>query len=227
MKASDAIDPRVAGATAVLGGVIMLAGAATWASTGADLDQALTQGSIAQYLESAKANASALCVNLTLWIVGVILMGAGGCQLALLGRTRIAAAAVACFGYTVGVGAAIVFFPLWLGIVLGLAPAHAAGSDVLAVAVALGQAATIADWIATVLILAVGSVCVAKAGADIWVPRWLLVWSRLVGIAGLSSLLGVVLGDRSTYAMLVVPLGVGWLIAAGITAARWKPAAEK
>lgn len=195
----------------------MLSGAATWASSGADLDLALTSGSIREYLSQARAASGALHLNLGLWIVGVVLMCAGGCQLALLGRARAQLSTLACFVYGVGAAVGIVAFSLWLGIVKGLAPAEA-GAEVDAMAVALGQAATIADWIATVLILSVGSILVARAGKGIWVPGWLGAWAMLVGLAGVLALIGLFVGQRSTYAMLVVPAGVGWLIAAGVTA---------
>ena len=219
---SASFNTRFAGLTTITGAITMLAGAATWVTSGTDLDATLTGGSMSDYLISANAASATLHLNITLWTLGAVLMCAGGCQLALMGRARPQPAGLACFAYAVGAGSAIVFFPLWLGIIKGLAPAHAGGTDLSAVAIALGEAATIADWVDTVMILAVGSICVAQAGKESWVPRWLVIWSYVVGVAGLLALIGLFTGDRSTYAMLIVPVGVGWLIAAGVVAMRQK-----
>ncbi|HQW04492.1 MAG: hypothetical protein IPH05_05565 [Flavobacteriales bacterium] len=216
------VNPRTAGATAIIGAITMLAGAGTWMSTGTDLDAALMGGTVADYLIASHAKAGALALNIGLWTMGAVLMCAGGVQLALLGRSRPQPAALAAFAYAVGAASAIVFFPLWYGIIVGLSPAQAAGADVSAFATALGHSATTADWLATVMILAVGGMSVANAGRDTWVPRWLHTWSYFLGVAGVLSLMGIVLGDRSTYGMLIVPIGIGWLIAAGIVAMRYK-----
>ncbi|MBK8498349.1 MAG: hypothetical protein IPL52_05915 [Flavobacteriales bacterium] len=218
----SSINPRVAGAFAIIGSITMISGAATWASTGTDLDAALMAGTVPDYLIAAHAKTGALAVNIALWTIGAVLMCAGGVQFAVLGRSRPQPAALAAFAYAVGAASAIVFFPLWYGLIVGLSPAQAAGADVSAFAIALGHCATTADWLATVMILAVGGMAVAHAGRDTWVPRWLRIWSYFIGGAGVLTLLGLMLGDRSTYAMLIVPIGIGWLIAAGIVAMRYK-----
>lgn len=217
------INPRVAGVSAIVGAIIMLAGAATWVSTGTDLDAALMACTVPEYLIATHAKSGPLAVNIALWTLGAVIMCAGGVQLAVLGRSHPQPAAIAAFAYAVGAASAIVFFPLWYGIIVGLSPAQAAGAEVSAFAIALGHGATTADWLATVMILAVGGLAVAHAGRDTWVPRWLRIWSYFIGVAGALTLLGLVLGDRSTYAMLIVPIGIGWLIAAGIVAMRMKP----
>lgn len=216
------VNPRAAGACAIIGAIIMLSGAGTWMSTGTDLDAALMGGTVADYLIATHAKSGTLAVNIALWTIGAVVMCAGGVQLALLGRSRPQPAALAAFAYAVGAASAIVFFPLWYGIIVGLSPAQAAGADVSAFATALGHGATTADWLATIMILAVGGMSVAHAGRDTWVPGWLRTWSYFLGVAGVLSLLGIVLGDRSTYGMLIVPIGIGWLIAAGIVAMRYK-----
>ncbi|MDX9749706.1 MAG: hypothetical protein RBT71_01315 [Flavobacteriales bacterium] len=223
MNALAHMNPRVAGAMTIIGALTMIAGAITWGASGADLDAALTGGGIGDYLLKAHATEDMLRINITLWTIGVLIMCAGGVQLALMGRSRPQPAGVAFFAFAIGAGSAIVFFPMWMGIVIGLAPAHADGADHSAVAIAIGQGATIADWIATTMILSVGTVCVAQAGKGIWVPRWLVTWSYVAIVTGVLTTVGLLVGQRSTYAMLDVPVGLGWMIAAGIVALRLKP----
>ncbi|MBK9176788.1 MAG: hypothetical protein IPM46_10745 [Flavobacteriales bacterium] len=183
----SSINPRMAGAFSIVGALTMLAGAATWASTGTDLDAALMTGTVPEYLINTHSKTGALALNIALWTIGAVLMCAGGVQLAALGRSHPQPAALAAFAYAVGAASAIVFFPLWYGIIVGLSPAQAAGADVSAFAIALGHGATTADWLATVMILAVGGMAVAHAGRDTWVPRWLRIWSYFIGVAGALS----------------------------------------
>ena len=210
---------RIGGATIITGALIMLTGTAIWAASGADLDAALDDGSIAAYLTDAASSGTALTLNLGFWILGVLTMGAGGLLLSRLGGDS-AAAAIARAAFTAGPAAAVVFFSVWLGIVLGLAPAHVAGESVAGVAVALGHAVSIADWVATVVILSVGGGALALAGRDTWVPRWLMRWAVVVVAAGALAIVGLVVGARSTIAMPVVPIGIAYLIAAGVAAIR-------
>jgi len=211
---------RAAGITAIAGAVAMLVGTAFWAASGADLDAALEDNTIADYLTDAAANGTVLTTNLGFWIFGVTLLGLGGILLSRLGDQGSPATAVAQFAFTAGPAAAIVFFSVWLGIVLGLAPAHVAGAQVEATALALGHAASIADWIATVIILSVGGAAIAVAGRDTWVPRWLLRWAGLTAALGVLAIVGLLVDARTTLAMPVLPVGIGFMIAAGVTAIR-------
>ncbi len=211
---------RTAGMTTAVGAAVMLLGTVFWAASGADLDGALENGTIGEYLTEASANQTLLAINLSLWILGVLVMGAGGILLSRHGAGDGDAAAIARAAFTAGPAAAIVFFSMWLGIVLGLAPAYVAGASVEPVAVALGEAASIADWIATVLILGVGAVALAFAGRESWVPRWLFRWGLVSGAAGALAIAGLVLDMRTTLAFPDVVIGLGFLIAAGIVAIR-------
>ncbi len=219
LRARPTTESRLAGLAAITGAVAMLAGAVLWAASGADLDAALADGTMADYLVEAADNSALLTANLGTWIFGVLLLGIGGILLARLGHDDAPAGALARFAYTAGPAAAIVFFSLWLGIVLGLAPAHGAGEPVIGAAVAMGYAASIADWVATVLIVGVGAAAVAHAGRDTWVPRWLFNWAMVALAAGALAIAGLLAGAPGV-GMPIIPIGLGWTIAAGITAVR-------
>lgn len=206
---------RAGGLLLAAGAVTMLLGALAWAASGADLDAALVAGDIDGYLTAASESSTALRVNLSLWIIGVLLMGMGGTTLAdgVSPNWR----GVARFAFTAGPAAAIVFFSGWLALVVELAPAHVAGDDVGAIAQVLGQTATIADWIATTLIVSIGALAL---GRSTWAPRWLRTWSLVSVGAGAVAIVSLAILDRNPIGFIEVPVGVGFMIAAGITASR-------
>lgn len=217
----QAIDgTRTAGVAAIVAALTMLTGTGFWAASGADLDAALEHGRIGDYLGAAAADSTMLTLNLGFWIAGVVLLGVAGNLLVGLGDKDSAAASVARFAFTAVPAAAVVYFSVWLGIVLELAPAHLAGQQVEATARALAQAVSLADWIGTVVILALGGAALALSGRGSWVPRWLLVWAMVSAVAGVSTLAGLVLDMRTSLALPIVPIGLGFMIAAGITALR-------
>ena len=211
---------RAAGITAIVGAVTMLIGTAFWVVSGTDLDAALEGDTIGEYLTDVAASSTLVTANLGFWILGVILLGLGGIMLSTLGDQDSPATAVARFAFTVGPAAGIVFFSVWLGIVLGLAPAHVAGDQVEAIALALGQAASIADWVATVVILSLGGAALAVAGRSTWVPPWLFRWAMLTAVLGALGIVGLMVGARTTLTVPIVAVGIGFMIASGITALR-------
>jgi hypothetical protein len=210
---------RTAGITCIAGATTMLVGTALWVVSGTDLDAALEAGRIGTYLTDAAANKTILTANLGFWILGVILLGIGGNMLSTLGRADSLATVIARFAFTAGPAAAIVFFSIWLGIVLGLAPAHAAGEEVQATALALGYGVSIADWIATVVIVSLGPLAVAVAGRGTWVPQWLFRWSQLAGALGVVAMVGLITGAVAM-AFPVIPVGIGFMIASGVSLLR-------
>ena len=91
-----------------------------------------------------------------------------------------------------------------------------------ALAEALGFFASRADWIATVLLVGVAfrPALIAASGRDTWVPGWLAIWGALALLAGLLTTLTTLAGGLTTYGFLVVPVGLGWTIAAGVVVLR-------
>jgi len=211
---------RAAGITAIVAAVTMLIGTAFWIAAGADLGAALEGDTIGEYLTDIAANSTLVTANLGFWILGVILLGLGGIMLSTLGDQDSPATAVARFAFTAGPAASIVFFSVWLGMVLGLAPAFVAGDQVEAVALALGHAIIFADEVATTLILSLGGAALAVAGRHTWVPRWLFRWAMLSAVLGVLAIVALIVDALATLAIAIVPVGLGFMIAAGITALR-------
>ncbi len=205
------------GVTAIAGAVLMLIGAALWAASGADLDAALADGAIPRYLTDAAANSELLVANLSFWIAGVLMLSIGGLMLLSLGVPNSNAAIAARAVYTTGAPLAIASFVAWLALIR---LAGSGGAEVEALADTLGFFASRADWIATVLLVSVGPALIVASGRDSWVPGWLAAWGALALFAGLLSTVAMFAGGLTTYGFLVVPVGLGWTIAAGVVALR-------
>lgn len=205
------------GVTAIAGAVLMLIGAALWAASGADLDAALADGAIAGYLTDAAANSELLVANLSFWIAGVLVLSIGGLMLLSLGASNSNAAIAARAVYTTGAPLAIASFVAWLALIR---LAGSGGAEVEALADTLGFFASRADWIATVLLVGIGPALIAASGRESWVPGWLAIWSAVALLAGLLTTIAMFAGGLTTYGFLVVPVGLGWTIAAGVVVLR-------
>ncbi len=215
-----AFDARTSGILAITGSITMLVGTAAWAFSGADLDKALDSDTMAEFLTDAADTGAALVANLSLWMLGVVLLAIGGLGLLRRGREESLASVVGRFSLTAGAGLVLGAYSLWLGIVLGLAPAHLAGESVIGTARALGYAASIGDWVATVMILGVGIAAIATAGRGVWVPRWLWIWGMASLAAGILTILGLFLEARTSLTIIILPIGMLFLITAGIVSIR-------
>lgn len=208
------------GATIILGALLMVAGAISLSISGTSLDEALVDGTVGAYLVDAADNMRILTANLSFWMVGATLLGIGGLTLTRLSARDSATATAAQGMYLIGAALALAAFSIWMGIVRDLAPAHAAGTDLAAVGTALGQAAMVADWAATSMLIGFGPLLVAIAGRNTWVPRWLLAFGIVAAITGVVSIFGIFIGERSTLGFIVVPVGLVWTLSAGIVAIR-------
>ncbi len=207
---------RVAGIAAIAGGACMLIGAALWAASGADLDAALADGTMSEYLVDAASSTGLLVANLSFWIVGVTLIAIAGTALTAMDREQGVIHAAARTTYLIAAPVAIAAFTAWLALV------RIAGNATTSPALAesLGFFASRADWIATVLLIGFGPLLVAMAGRETWVPKWLARWSRVAAGAGLLTVVAMYTDQLSSYGFLIVPIGIGWTIAAGIVALR-------
>lgn len=210
---------RLGGYAAIAGSVIMLIGAALNAM-GASLDAALVDGDIAGYLTAAGATRQLFTTNLTLWIVGVLILGVAGTVMASLSGRRPMTAQMAKYNYGVAVPLAITSFVAWLAVVVQIGPETS--PEAIMAATVMGWFATYTDWIATILILSVGPSLISMAGRGEWTPTWLVRWSVLAAITGLLTVIAMLTGGAGllTYGMLILPVGIGWMIAAGIVLLR-------
>lgn len=207
---------RLGAYTAIGGSVCALTGTAFWAAAGADIDVALAGGDIANYLTTAGENTFLLVANLTMWILMVFLLGIAATAMTSLSEQRPTLARVALYCYWTGVPLVIGAYVAWLAIVVQIAP-DTSPAAVLVTAV-VGWFASRADWVATILIVGIGPTLISLAGRDDWVPVWLLRWSFVTAVAAVLNAVAMLTGGSglSTYGFLVVPIGVGWMIAAGI-----------
>jgi hypothetical protein len=206
---------RLGGASLVIGALVMVAGAAVWASTGTDLDAALVEGTVGAYLDAAVEHRGALAVNLTLWMFGVGLLGLGGIQLAGTGREPghpARDAARAC--YAVATTLALVSFLTWYGLI------RVAGSIDVGAAEAIGWTAWNLDNVATSLIVGIGPLALAWVARDGWMPQWLSIWAGAAAITAVLTWIAIPTGGGGTYGFLIVPVGIVWSITAGVVAMR-------
>lgn len=212
-------DARLAGILAIAGSALMLCGAAVWASTGTDIDQALIAGEMSAYLQAAAEHRNTLITNLCFWIIGVLVLGAAGTVLSRVTSRRSALGDLARGTYWTAVPLALSAFLAWLALIVQ----GSANPDAVEVAIAkvVGWYAYRADGLATAMLIGIGPALLASAGRGDWVPSWLLNWGLLAGVAAVLSFVpyfvpAVPLGMT----MIIVPVGVVWTIAAGVVLLR-------
>jgi hypothetical protein len=216
---------RLGAYTAIGGGVCGLLGAALWGASGADLDEALASGDIANYLTVAGEKTPLIVTGLTVWIVMALLFGAAATVMTALCAQRPALAQIARYSYWTGVPLAIASFVAWLAIVVQVAP-DTSPTAVLMTEV-VGWFASRADWLATILLIGTGPTLISLAGRGEWVPTWLERWGMVTIVTSILTVVAMFTGSGlSTYGFLLVPIGVGWMIAAGIVLLRRIGAAQ-
>ncbi len=218
---------RIGTYAAIGGGVTMLIGAALWGASGADIDQALASGDMAGYLTAAGDASNLLVANLVVWITGLIIFGVAGTMMATLCTRRRVIAQIAMYCYWVSVPLIIAAYVAWLAVVVQIAPDNSATAVLLAETV--GWFASRADWVGTILILAIGPALISLAGRGEWVPRWLVGWSAVAAFTGLLTAVAMLTGGTglSTYGFAIIPVGVGWTIAAGVVLLRRSKVAQR
>lgn len=211
---------RVGGSALIAGCLLMAAGAIVQGTSGADLFAVMEASDAAEItaglIEVADVRTQ-MVAGLSLWVAGVPAICLG---IVLLSRRTVASAwsAVARWAAGASTGAAIVFFTAMIGIVVGLAPAAAAGQDVTAVTRAMGIAASAADWVTTALVLFGGIGSLVISARDRWAPTWLVGLAAATGVAAAISLIAFVAG--SPLAIIDVPVGLALGIATGVVALR-------
>lgn len=192
----------------------MFAGAALWAAGGLDLWGALDADDVAGYLVASAEVRPLLVANLGLWMVGVLALGVGGEALVGLCRRRPALAAVAAVCFRTGVPLALVAFLAMLAIVV-----RGDGLDASAAGL-VGWVGARADDIATALIVGLGPCGVSLAARDDWAPTWLVRWGLAAGGAGFLVIPALLVPGLTSLALVVVPVGLGWMLATGWTLLR-------
>lgn len=217
----DRIDPstrRAAGLASLTGALTMLAGAACWGASGTDLWAALANDTMAQHLADAAQARTLLLANMLLWIIGVLLMAIGGTLMACLCIHRQSLAQAGAVGMRIAAAIAMVSFVLMQAITMY--PSAEAGPAIIALYSAIGWAGANLDDIATVLIVGIGPLTLGIAGHGAWAPGWLRAWGILAGVIGTFGLATTFVRLDHPMSMVIIPLGIGWMIAAGVVLLR-------
>lgn len=208
---------QMAAYTALAGAASFIIGAALWVLSGTDLDLAVTNGEMASYLTTAHATKTVLIANLTFWILGALLLGTAGTTLAKMSERQVwAQAAMVC--YRTAVPLVIIAYVAMLAVVVQIAPDTSTTAVYLAEVV--GWIGSRADWVATVLLIGVGPLFLSLAGQGDWASPGLLRWSYLTGVCGLLTTIAMYANGLGTYGFVIIPVGLIWMIAAGVTLLR-------
>lgn len=196
-----------AGRMAIAGALSMLIGAAFWIASGTDLWQALASKQMDNYLTQLPLVRQLLVINTSFWILGVLFMTTAATLMTDYCTSNPGLAQLAKVFSRTGANLGIVSFVTMLSLAIVIPSAD--------VATIIGWIGTRLDDIATILIVGFSPLCLSIAGKADWVPGWLRVWGYLTGAAGLLSIIGLMTGNI-LLGFILVPIGLGWMIAAGI-----------
>lgn len=205
---------RIGAFMGLIGAVCMLIGAALWGSSGTDLWLALEGGDVEGYLTSAGRLKGQLISNLSIWIIGVLIFGMAGIIMAGLSDQNPFYSLTADFCYRIAVPMVIVSYVAMLTVVVQIAPDTSPIS--IAITKAVGWFGVRLDDISTALMLGFGPLFISLSGRAHWAPGWLVGWSYLAVTLGIFSIVVLYFPGLGQYGFIVIPVGVGWMIAASI-----------
>lgn len=211
---------RLGGWAALGGGIIMLIGAALYFSSGTDLWVAVGGGDMAAYLTAVGGVKAQLVANLSFWTVGVLALGTAANAMVRLCGQRRTLAQVASVSAATAVPLAIVSFIAMMSLVVQIAPDTS--ETAIAMAKVVGWIGVRADDLATALIIGIAPLFISLAGRGEWLPTWLARWGYLAGAVGLFSLVVLYIPGLGALGFLIVPVGIGWMIAVGVMLLRRK-----
>lgn len=214
---------QMAGYATIGGAVVMFLGAGLYFSSGVDLWSSLANGEMGSYLTAVGGVKAQLVANLSFWIVGVMLLGTAVNALVNLCRQRQALAQAARMCAVTAVPLAIISFIMMLALVVQISPDTS--ETAVALANVVGWIGARADDLATALIVGFAPFFLALAGQGEWMPAWLVGWGYLAGGVGLLSLVTLYVSAPDGLGFLIVPVGLGWMIAAGVVVWRRRKAA--
>jgi hypothetical protein len=209
---------KKAGYFSIIGAAFMVVGAAFWGASGSDLWAALATSDIEIFIYELPQAKTLLIVNTCFWIPGVLLMGTALMMMDDLNNENKAASAVLRMVIGTAIPMAIVSFITMLSLAITLSPDVAAQSVQLATTI--GWIGARIDDIATILIVGVSPFFVSLAGRGVWVPGWLRIWGFVAASAGLLALIALLIPQAYELGFIIIPVGLGWMIAAGIVLLR-------
>lgn len=195
------------GNMSIVGAVTMLIGAACWGASGTDLWQALAGNHMDTYLSHLPDAKRLLIVNTFFWSLGALLMVTALTLMVKLCISNPELAQMAKVFSITGVSVAIVSFIIMLSLAIT--------TPSVEIATIIGWIGARLDDVATMLIIGFSPLCLTIAGKADWVPAWLSAWGFLAGIAGLLGIIALFTGIVAL-GFIIIPVGIGWMIAAGI-----------
>lgn len=210
---------KLTGLLLIAGAVIMISGAIFLGTTGTDLWAATTNGTMQDYMIQIKGHIPPLVANLSLWILGVMVIGLAGSNLSKLNFQNHFWSVVALQFYRIGPILGIMAFLLMLSLVL-VVPAEA---EALLLADAIGWLGTTIDDLATMMLIGFGPLAICQAAKENWMPIWLFWWGQLAGLVNLIYLISLFIDAALGLTPVIIVLGMGWLIASGIVLLRLDP----
>lgn len=202
-----------AGYVSIAGAVSMLVGAALWGATETDLWQALANNQMESYLSQLEPVKQLLVANTIFWIIGVLLFGTAGTIMSSFCTSSPRLAQLALVLMRSAIPIAIVSFIIMLSLAIHPPEVDSANT--------IGWIGTRLDDLATILIIGASPLLLSIAGRTDWIPGWLSVWGYLAGIAGFLGIVSLLTGQVAL-GLIILPFGIGWMIAAGIVLFRKK-----
>ncbi|HMQ08879.1 MAG TPA: hypothetical protein PKC30_16380 [Saprospiraceae bacterium] len=202
---------NTAGILSIAGAVSMLIGAGFWGASDTDLWQALADNQMEIYLTQLSEVRQLLVINTFFWVLGVLLMATAGTLMAGYCKSNPGLATMGKVFMRTAASVAIVSFVAMLA--LAFYPGSAEIASIT------GWMGARLDDIATMLIIGFGPLCLSIAGKGDWVPRWLNIWGYLAGFTGFLGLIGLLTGNVPL-SFVIIPFGIGWMIAAGVVLIR-------
>lgn len=220
MQPSLTMPNRPMGLIAIASSLIMFTGAMLLVASGLDLDVALASGTMADYLAGIPEVRGLLVANLVLWIVGVLAWGVAGDAFSRLSSSSPTFTLLARACYSFGIPVVVASYAAWLTVVVVLGGPPTEGT--LATGTAFGWFASRADWVATILVVGLGPFFLSLGGRGTWAPRWLVVWGGIAAVCGALNAVAMLTGGAglTTYGFIIIPVGLGWQIAAGVVVLR-------
>jgi hypothetical protein len=205
------------GVTAVIGAISFLIGAILWNLSGTDIDQAVTNGEMADFLTTAANNQTIVVANLSFWIVGAVLLGIAGATMVKISRPSVWSQ-IARVSFQTAVPLVIISYVTMLAVVVQIAPDTSPTSVLLAEVV--GWLGSRGDWVATILIIGLGPLALSQASKGDWLPNWLVGLGYATGICGLLTAIGIFANGLGTYGFIIIPVGLIWMLGAGVSLLR-------
>jgi hypothetical protein len=209
---------KTAGTLGIAGAIVMFAGAAFWGASGADIWEALKSDNMEAYISQLSRAETFLAINTCLWILGALVLGAAISLISAIEGNAAIPSSLARTAVTAAVPLAILSFITMASLPFTLSAEVSSHSVQLVKTI--GWIGTKADGLATFLLIAVCPTCLSLAGKTTWAPRWLTRWGYVAAFAGALLLIAEIAPSLQDLMYPVIPIGLGWIIAAGIVLVR-------